>query len=563
MAGILDYFGLGSTPDGGILSGDAWQPPKTAAAPATVSPWADRLGLFGAALQDAGANFSGHPESATRLSGYNKAMLQQKLQQALAGATSTDPAVRAQAYAIARANGIDTAPFEKAAAAGAMPDLLKQMQPQLNPVQSTPAVTPDNPVGSPMRQAAITAPLESQPTLSDALSHVNSPELQAQMAPEIIKDQIARQDKAMTTLPPDQVAQLGFRPGTIVQKDAYGNLKVAQASDVKSKEAVQQVEEQQHDAAVFNNGLPMTAAQKAADARARSSEAETRRHNSVTEFAASHPFGQDAMVDDKGNPLSGDAFLSSLAKTNPGLANQVKAIASYRQPAPGRGTKQGIAMLNLVNQYAPGYDASTFPTKQKARNDYGTGTQGKSIVAVNNAMAHLDLLGQLADAMGNGNIQMLNAARQAYEQQVGSPAPTTFDAVRNIAAQEVVKSVVPGGGGVAERAAAAEDFKKAASPAQIHGAINGVKGLFSGQLGNYRQQYKKLTGLDDFDDMLSEETKALSHMPVARAVAGGNAAPAPQDLPRTVAKVNSDTDYAKLPSGAVFTGPDGVQRRKP
>lgn len=361
------------------------------------------------------------------------------------------------------------------------------------------------PTGAPMGMGGQT-PMPQQTAQAspmDRLLGTHNPALIQQFAPQLFTHQLGREDKVWENSQPLSVAEQ--------QKSQL---------DLDRTEALEK----------FKNGLPLNEKDRASLAIqqghlgiARAHLGETQRHNKAEEFSASHPFGADVPLGPDGQAATGDNFLAGISKTNPGLANQVKAIAQYRQAPPGRGTKQGIALLNLVNQYAPTYDATTFPTKQKARNDYGTGVQGKSVVAINNAMAHLDLLGQLSDALGNGDIQLINRARQAYEQQTGSPAPTTFDAVRNIAAQEVVKSVVPGGGGVAERAAAAEDFKKAASPQQIRGAINGVKGLFSGQLGNYRQQYHKLTGLDDFDEFLSPETKSLSHMPVAQAVNGGGA----------------------------------------
>jgi hypothetical protein len=51
------------------------------------------------------------------------------------------------------------------------------------------------------------------------------------------------------------------------------------------------------------------------------------------------------------------------------------------------------------------------------------GTAGGKLVAVNTAVAHLDALTPLIDAMQSGNLTALNKARQFYEKQTGQPAP--------------------------------------------------------------------------------------------------------------------------------------------
>jgi hypothetical protein len=249
-------------------------------------------------------------------------------------------------------------------------------------------------------------------------------------------------------------------------------------------------------------------------------QAETARHDKAEEAVAQNPFGL-------GIPgaagKSGDELLSMLP---PGVAAQVKAVGTYRQPAPaGRASPNGMKFMSLVNQVYPDYDSTQFTVKSKARNDFATGTQGKSILAINNAMAHLSLLGQLGDALQNNNIPLANQLKNTWLQQTGSAAPNTYEAVKNIASQEIVKSIVPGGGGEGERTAAAKNLAASSSPDALRGAIAGVRGLFAGQLSNYQRMYQKNTGLNDFNDYLSPDTAAL--MASAHGGAGGGAAKAP------------------------------------
>lgn len=168
MSGILDGYG---SQQGGILGNGA------------MGGGNSGLGLWGAALMDVSAHLAGKPRDATNLAQFQQQGLRQKL---IAGLTSQDPNERQQAYQIAPLLGIDPSAFQKGQASQAMPRLLNAMQPQLNPVNVTPQMRPQDSTNDPSRQAAYNAPDQVTPSLTDALQSVNSPELSAQMAPQII-----------------------------------------------------------------------------------------------------------------------------------------------------------------------------------------------------------------------------------------------------------------------------------------------------------------------------------------------------------------------------------------
>src|SRR6185369_11952721 len=151
-----------------------------------------------------------------------------------------------------------------------------------------------------------------------------------------------------------------------------------------------------------------------------------------------------------------------------------QAIASGQLPAP-----TGIALLNPKNQRLlgrvmeinPQYDATTVTAKKAAATAFTSGPLGNALRSVSTANAHLDQLGELADAMNNGNMQVVNKVQNYFATQTGSPNVTNFDAIKNIVGQEVVKAIVAGGGSMAERDEAAKIFSSASSPAQLKGAI--------------------------------------------------------------------------------------------
>ena len=73
--------------------------------------------------------------------------------------------------------------------------------------------------------------------------------------------------------------------------------------------------------------------------------------------------------------------------------------------------------------------------------------------------------------MDNGDAQLINKAKIAYQQQTGNPAPTNYQAMANIFAGELKTAVTQNGGDKDEREAIAEPFSNVNSPAQLKGAV--------------------------------------------------------------------------------------------
>ena len=192
------------------------------------------------------------------------------------------------------------------------------------------------------------------------------------------------------------------------------------------------------------------------------------------------------------------------------LDTVANAIANGQLPPPS-----GMALTNPRNQQIlsrvmeinPKYDFTDVTAKRKAASDFATGKQGQMAQSLNVATEHLDTLGQLADALHNGDVKAFNVVSNAFAKQTGAPAPTNFDAVKHIVADEVVKAVVGAGGSLADRQEAAKPFLASNSPAQLRGAIQQYQSMMGGQLRGLEQTYKRTTGKDDFrDQFLSERT---------------------------------------------------------
>jgi hypothetical protein len=190
-------------------------------------------------------------------------------------------------------------------------------------------------------------------------------------------------------------------------------------------------------------------------------------------------------------------------------------------------------------------------TKIKVNKDFSTGLQGRQVTSFNTAIDHLDTLDKLVKALNNNDVRALNYISNTFSKQTGQPEITNFDSAKKIVGAEIMKTLVAGGGGVKEREEMANMFNNANSPAQLEGAIATSKQLLGGQLNSLGLTYENGTGRTDFNKKLT---------PAARrefdAVRGKTSESAP-------VAIKSDAEYNALPSGAMFTGPDGQTRRKP
>lgn len=495
MAGILDW--LDAPPAA----------PSSVNAGILAAPTTNRLGILGATLRDIGANLDGHPADATNLA---PIIQQNRVSQLMAAMTSTDPSVRQNAYTVARAMGVDPSAYQKAAAASAMPSLMANMQPQAN--LDTPIVTP-SPVLDPaaykagLASGAYKQPATVQPSLTDALAATKNPELTAQMAPDVIKQQLDKQAKAVRTLTPQELqSQFGIDPsvlppGTIPQVDADGNVKFIKGGDLKSQGAVNQ----QIDLENRNPNLPI--------ARANLSLAQQRLQMDQAKQAAGIP--DDATLHDMATRyVGGDRQVAVGMSRNPAVMSAFQRMIS--QVGQERGLSQDQISKNL----------QTFGAGTKAVQAFDTGKQGDTVRSLNVSVSHLETLRNLGQALQNGDVRIVNAAKQKFAEEFGVPAPTNFDAAKSIVADEVAKGVIGGQSAQSDRETLAASLRRSGGPEAINGAISTFQDLLGGQLRGLRQQYKSSTSRDDFNDKLFPETLSVLDPPK-------KAAPVdPQSLPR-------------------------------
>jgi hypothetical protein len=193
------------------------------------------------------------------------------------------------------------------------------------------------------------------------------------------------------------------------------------------------------------------------------------------------------------------------------VSSIAKLVAEGKQPVPtGRAamTPMGAAIIAEAAKINPDLDAKVYGTMAKAEKDFATGKQGNAVRSFNVAVDHLSTLSDLAVSLKNGDIKAVNKFGNAYAEQTGDPAPTNFDAAKQLVSDEIVKAVIGGAGALGDREKADKALDRANSPEALQGVIDTYKKLMLGQLKGLGHQYEISTNKKDFSKkFLFDSTK--------------------------------------------------------
>ncbi len=163
---------------------------------------------------------------------------------------------------------------------------------------------------------------------------------------------------------------------------------------------------------------------------------------------------------------------------------------------------RGINPADLPSQW------QQFKARQVGIQRFTSGPQGNTVRSFNVLVDHLDTLDQAAAALKNGDIRAFNSWKQNWAKATGNEAPTSFDGVKALVGDEIVKAVVGSAGALADREEVKKDLDKASSPKQLADLVDKYKKLALGQLHGLQKQYEASTGLKNFNDMLLPGTLA-------------------------------------------------------
>ena len=232
----------------------------------------------------------------------------------------------------------------------------------------------------------------------------------------------------------------------------------------------------------------------------------------------------------------------------------------------------------------PGFDQAIsngqdFTATGRALGSFAGGPLGNSTRSLNNGVGHLQLMDNLFKALQNGDIQGANKLGNLWAKQFGSPAPTNVQAASEVLGPELMKilSNNSGAGTVDERQGFANTVGNLANaPEQTAGAISTLRGMLGRQAADLALQYHGATQRNDFAsrylqpdvarylDLSPQTTQQTAGPGAAPTSSLGSQVPTPSSgASAKPVQIQNDDDYNKLPSGALFVGPDGHTRTKP
>ena len=198
----------------------------------------------------------------------------------------------------------------------------------------------------------------------------------------------------------------------------------------------------------------------------------------------------------------------------------VQQIGEGRVPAPRR-TKQNAAILDAVANAYPDYDASMYPTYAKTRQQFTSGSQAQAINSFNTALTHL---GRAEDnAPKNGSVPFMNHVGNAFSRATGSDKLSKFDADRTAVSSEIAKAYKGGVINKEEHDEYQNLLSPDASPAQMKSNFSELRGLLSGKLTSYNNQWEQSMpkgAVKPFNVMSPEASAVMSR---GAAPAAGNA----------------------------------------
>lgn len=181
----------------------------------------------------------------------------------------------------------------------------------------------------------------------------------------------------------------------------------------------------------------------------------------------------------------------------------------------------------------------------RAVSAFDSGLQGNQTRFINNTLGHLDLLSDYGKALNNGDIRTVNTLKQTIAKEFGSAAPTNFDTIKPLVANEIIKAIVNSGGGVTDRAEAQDTLAKASSWPQLAGAIQAYQHVFGTQLHGLGQQYQAATGRTDYaSKYLSPPAQRLYGETTPQQNSNGSAKPTAAAIPQRPAPVPPGSKYS-------------------
>jgi hypothetical protein len=191
-----------------------------------------------------------------------------------------------------------------------------------------------------------------------------------------------------------------------------------------------------------------------------------------------------------------------------------------------------------------GYDQKRYTAEQRAQITFDTGRPAEQIDALNTAINHLATIDAYADALDSGLPQTIQAAANRFITEFGGSAPTTFEAARDIVANEVVNAITRTGGTLTDRQEARERIFAAQSANVVKDVTSTYRHLLGGRLDPLMKRWEQTTGRSR-DEFLQRLTPEARNALVGRM---------PEDIPKPKASIWDFPNWTHIPTWAIPPG---------
>lgn len=172
------------------------------------------------------------------------------------------------------------------------------------------------------------------------------------------------------------------------------------------------------------------------------------------------------------------------------LAAQIAAIVDHRAAPPTRGSARADQMMQLIQMVDPTYDALAYGTKKGIETAFTSGRAGTTLKSLNVVQDHLGTFIDTVKGLENNPTQFVNVIKNKMATWGGAAAPTNFEAVKTVLADELTKAILGTAGALGDRQAMQASINSANSPEQLAGAVNQWQKLIAGQVKGMEDQYK-------------------------------------------------------------------------
>src|ERR1035437_1461420 len=129
--------------------------------------------------------------------------------------------------------------------------------------------------------------------------------------------------------------------------------------------------------------------------------------------------------------------------------------------------------------------------RAQLRKGFTVGAQSKQVNAVNTALGHAGVLGEAIDALGNGNIKVLNKIANDLGVQTGNDAATTYNTIVHRLGPEITTAYVGAGGTAGDRGTNEKDFDYSLGPKQLKSNLGVTVKLFRSMNNSLENQWNQ------------------------------------------------------------------------